>query len=259
MNVENELQKAQIIEFVRSFFGEFRQRRRVAPPKFDRPIAPSVPEFLRKRREENVIVEPKFVFVTEVLFESAKFRPADSVAVPFERLAPTGTPTLERGAVINPLRTGVRLRRRRRRKREIAGIWRVCAIWESGVARLCVRKEPSGGQVGVVEEAFVAQIFKVEIKRLARERRATGVRGAVNIDRIDRERLPPTLSGVGQKVDETPSATPETPDVADARERKKRRQSAGGTTNGHKNLAKYPKRPEFSRRGERIGRILLKR
>ena len=56
----------------------------------------------------------------------------------------------------------------------------------------------------------------------------------------------------------TPSATPETPDVADARERKKRRQRAGRTTNGHKNLAKYRKTPEFRVAAERNERIFVK-
>ena len=128
LNVENELQKTQIIEFVRSFFGEFRQRRRVATPELDRPIAPKMPVFFGKRREKDEFVEPKLVFVMKMLFESAIFRSADAVAVPLERFAPTGAATLERGAVINPLRTGVRLRRRRRRKRGIGGIWGVRAV-----------------------------------------------------------------------------------------------------------------------------------
>ena len=119
LDVENELQKAQIIEFVRLFFGKFRQRRRVATPEFKGPIAPRGPVFLGKRREKNEIFEPKRIFVAEVFFERAIFRPADAVSVSLERFAPTRTATLKRGAVIDAFRTSVRLRRRRRRKRGV--------------------------------------------------------------------------------------------------------------------------------------------
>ena len=102
LDVEDQLEKFRLLYLIRVFFGERLKRFRVATPNFRRPLRPIVSvERFRRRFKERVIVEPKGVFSSKLLFYPAITLAAEPLAITRVSFLPKGLAPLARLFIID--------------------------------------------------------------------------------------------------------------------------------------------------------------